>query len=78
VTPAELRAKLTQARAEVTDAARVLVMVGRAATDPMTPPLFAERLDVEVRVARVRLDLWSEIVAELEERARSLRIDVQP
>jgi hypothetical protein len=77
VTPAELRAKLDQAHAEVTDAARVLYMVGQAATDPQTPPLFADRLDVEVAVARYRLDLWSTRVIELETAARTLRVDVQ-
>jgi hypothetical protein len=77
MTPAELHAKLDQARAEAADAARVLFMVGQAATDPQTPPPVAARLDVEVQVARTRLDLWSDVVAELEARAASLRIDVR-
>jgi hypothetical protein len=77
MSPDELRAKLDQAHAEVTDAARVLYMVGQAATDPQTPPLVADRLDVEVAVARYRLDLWSTRVIELEDAARTLRVDVQ-
>jgi hypothetical protein len=68
VTPDELRAKLDQAREEARDAARVLFMVGQAATDPRTPPLVAARLDVEVKVAQCRLDLWSDVVVELERR----------
>jgi hypothetical protein len=77
MSPDELREKLDQAHAEVTDAARVLYMVGQAATDPQTPPLVADRLDVEVAVARYRLDLWSTRVIELEDAARTLRVDVQ-
>lgn len=77
MTPAELRARLDQARAEVADAARVLFMVGQAASDPQTPPLVAERLDVEVKVARTRLDLWADVVTDLEARARALRVVVR-
>lgn len=77
MSPDELRARLDQAHAEVTDAARVLYMVGQAATDPQTPPLVADRLDVEVDVARYRLDRWARRVIELEHAARALRVDVQ-
>ena len=75
MTPAELRAKLDQAREEARDAARVLFMVGQAASDPATPPAAAARLDVEVEVARTRLDLWCDVVTELEARARLLGVE---
>jgi hypothetical protein len=72
----DLRERLDGVRAELRDASRIIAMIKLGAPEDGAPEplLFARRREIELRVAELRLTLWSKHRDHLERELRALGI----
>jgi len=68
------RAELAAAREERREASRVIALLVVGQADDGDGVLFARRREIELQVAELRLQLWSDELRRLEARVRSLGI----